>query len=100
MPSKSPYLIGIKEIYESNNKIDNLDYLHKSKKEFSPLSGSEPKYNPKKWNDNDNIRSNHNCYAYVLNHPAILLIILHLMKMTTNAKYSINACVKTYLLFI
>ena len=70
MPSKSPYLIGIKEIYESNNKIDNLDYLHKSKKEFSPLSGSEPKYNPKKWNDNDNIRSNHNCYAYVLNHVA------------------------------
>ena len=48
MPSKSPYLIGIKEIYESNNKIDNLDYLHKSKKEFSPLSGSaDPNITPK-----------------------------------------------------
>ena len=34
---------------------------------FSPLSGYEPKYNPKKWNKNKNIKVNHNCYAYALN---------------------------------
>ena len=34
--------------------------------QFSPLSGSEPKYEPKKWNGT-HAQYNHNCYAYVLN---------------------------------
>ena len=33
---------------------------------FLPMSGSEPDYEPEKWNDNENDRKNHNCYAYVL----------------------------------
>jgi len=33
----------------------------------SPLSGSEPKYEPKRWNNNENIKYNHNCYSYALN---------------------------------
>lgn len=67
MKYKSPYLIGVKEIYNSNKKINNPDSLLKSTKEFSPLSGSEKKYNPKKWNNKDNIRRYHNCYSYALN---------------------------------
>jgi hypothetical protein len=31
-----------------------------------PLSGSEPHYNPDKWNKNYFDKLNHNCYAYVL----------------------------------
>ena len=70
MKYKSPYLIGIKEIMNSNKKIDQKDYLFNSKTEFSPRSGSEKKYEPHKWNINDNIKRYHNCYAYVLNHIA------------------------------
>lgn len=41
----------------------------KSKKKkaiFSLLNGSEPKYEPKKWNDKLKIKKTHNCYAYML----------------------------------
>jgi hypothetical protein len=34
---------------------------------FGPLSGSEPVYNPAKWNTRPKIKQSHNCYAYVLN---------------------------------
>lgn len=34
---------------------------------LGPLSGNEPEYDPTKWNDNDKIKYNHNCYSYVLN---------------------------------
>jgi len=68
--SKSPYLLGIKEIIDSNSKFDDKKYLHNSTKTLSPLSGSELKYEPKKWNNRENIKKNHNCYAYVLNQIA------------------------------
>lgn len=32
---------------------------------FSPMTGSEPEYEPNKWNNKLNIRKTHNCYAYV-----------------------------------
>jgi hypothetical protein len=70
MKYKSPYLIGLKEIYESNNKIEDKNYLLNSSKEFSPISGYENDYEPEKWNENDKIKRYHNCYAYVLNHIA------------------------------
>lgn len=70
MKYKSPYLIGLKEIYESNNKIEDKNYLLNSSKEFSPTSGYENDYEPEKWNENDKIKRYHNCYAYVLNHIA------------------------------
>ena len=38
----------------------------KNNKHFLPLSGSEPHYDPKKWNKELNDRLNHNCYAYFL----------------------------------
>lgn len=37
-------------------------------KGYSPLSGSEKDYDPKKWNERDYVRSNHNCYSYAFNH--------------------------------
>jgi len=33
---------------------------------FSPLSGSELKYRPGRWNNNPNIKHSHNCYAYAM----------------------------------
>lgn len=33
---------------------------------FLPMSGSEPKYNPRQWNKDPVLKKNHNCYAYVL----------------------------------
>ena len=33
---------------------------------YSPLSGSEPKYEPDKWNNNERIKEGHNCYSYAV----------------------------------
>lgn len=66
--TKSPYIVLINEQYsnskKSNSKKSNND------NHLSPTSGYEPKYDPKKWNDNFNIKNSHNCYAYVLNRSA------------------------------
>jgi hypothetical protein len=57
------------------NKKENLSLRTSSKKNLPlrsssmkslPLSGSEPHYDPEKWNNNFMDRINHNCYAYVL----------------------------------
>ena len=65
MKNKSPFLLSVQEIVESNKKYKNGNLLvHKN--DFSPLSGFEKKYDPSKWNDNLRIKQNHNCYAYVL----------------------------------
>ena len=61
----SPYitaLISKKHLQNasvSNNNLTNT--------EFSPKSGSEPKYEPIRWNDNPKIKETHNCYSYALN---------------------------------
>jgi hypothetical protein len=59
--SKKPYILLIKKI-NNNNKNINLKYT----KEYSPLSGSEYDYEPKKWNLNNNIKETHNCYSYAM----------------------------------
>ena len=38
----------------------------KYKEKFLPTSGHEPKYDPEKWNLNNDIEYSHNCYAYAL----------------------------------
>jgi hypothetical protein len=49
------------ETHTSRNKnVKNID------SDMLPLSGSEPHYDPEKWNNNYFDRLNHNCYAYVL----------------------------------
>ena len=58
--SRKPYLIEIKKIKDNQNSN-----LLNTSKEFSPLSGSELKYDPDIWNKN-NIKDNHNCYSYAL----------------------------------
>lgn len=56
----SPYIVSLKEIFKNANK-NGADTLG-----FSPLSGSEPDFEPAKWNNRSNIKYTHNCYAYVL----------------------------------
>ncbi len=63
--NKSPHLFTLNKIVKSDLLVDS-PVLLKHQKEFSPLSGSEPVYNEKKWNDNENIRTTHNCYSYAL----------------------------------
>lgn len=66
----TPFLISFKEERDYKDKFLNngkVDITNNNKnKIMSPLSGSEPKYEPGKWNDNENVKFNHNCYAYVL----------------------------------
>ncbi len=57
---QSPYLISLKERNNHNKSTVNP-------MKIGPLSGSEPKYEPSRWNDNERVKYNHNCYAYVLN---------------------------------
>ena len=40
--------------------------MFESKKDFSPLSGSELVYNPDLWNKRYKIKDTHNCYTYAL----------------------------------
>ena len=58
-----PYMIHIKQ----KNLINQiLNKNMKFKKDFSPLSGSEKKYNPDQWNKDSKIKGSHNCYSYAL----------------------------------
>ena len=63
--SKKPYILEITEIKKNKNFMKNSERL-KFSKEFSPLSGSELEYNPHLWNDNNKIKTTHNCYTYAL----------------------------------
>lgn len=69
MSNESPYLVALKERVDGNVASNVTPLLDKSKMtaEFSPLSGSEPTYDPGRWNNNERIKYNHNCYSYVLN---------------------------------
>jgi hypothetical protein len=73
---ESPFIMTVKnqiERIQNNSQPDNLRKYHSYitnedyTEEPSELSGSEPKYEPTKWNLKDNIRDTHNCYAYVIN---------------------------------
>lgn len=58
---KRPIIVSIVD----RNDNEYSSFLNKVNK-LSPLSGSEPKYEPNKWNK-DKIAYNHNCYSYLLN---------------------------------
>jgi len=110
MKYKSPYLIGVKEIMNSNSKIENKDYLLNTLSDFSPRSGHEKKYEPHKWNNNESIKRYHNCYAYALNHiaskrlgkpqPGYFSGIHHYLMQIIIVKLSINVYVKMSHLYI
>ena len=63
--SNKPYILDIKKFKDNEKLLNSLNGLQ-SIKEFSPLSGSELNYEPEKWNDNDDIKTTHNCYTYAL----------------------------------
>ena len=63
--SNKPYIMEIKK-FKENEYLINSDDRFKFKKEFSPLSGSELKFDPDLWNHNSSIRDSHNCYTYAL----------------------------------
>ena len=65
---QSPFIISLRERLQNqnSNRNSNSNRNRKKRREIAPLSGSEPKYSPELWN-NDQIQFNHNCYAYVLN---------------------------------
>jgi len=63
----SPHFVYLpKKKFEEEAIQTNLN--NKGKVKTSPLSGSEPKYDPDKWNLKKNIKYNHNCYSYAVNH--------------------------------
>ena len=70
--SKAPYILTINKInttYKKQNINKNNNNKKKEfifKQEFSPLSGSEPIYEPQKWNKNYKVKNSHNCYSYSL----------------------------------
>ena len=65
--SKTPHFVYLhKNKFEKQAIADNKKYNNLIKS--SPKSGSEPTFDPKKWNNNPNIKHNHNCYSYALNH--------------------------------
>jgi len=63
--SHKPYIIIIPK-FKENELLINDEKIFDSKKDFSPLSNAEYKYEPEKWNDDDNIKASHNCYSYAL----------------------------------
>ncbi len=63
--SHSPYIFRIKKMNESPILLNDKTLLSFSKK-LSPMSGSEPEWNPKIWNQKESIRTTHNCYSYAL----------------------------------
>ena len=71
MTVESPQLMSFKKLlnrniplFENYNKKNLISLMNKQNK-FSPLSGSELKYEPHKWN-NENVVNNHNCYSYAM----------------------------------
>ena len=63
--SNKPYIMEIKKFKNNETLINTDERLHFTK-EYSPLSGSEMKYEPDKWNKDYNIKTSHNCYTYAL----------------------------------
>lgn len=66
---QTPYLMKIKfndDLPLLNNNKNNKQIKNNTKKvKYSPLSGSEFKYEPRKWN-NSKVINNHNCYSYAM----------------------------------
>ena len=62
--SKKPYILYIKKIKYDKDLIDS-NKRFEFKKKLSPLSGSELKYDPDKWNLNSSKEYN-NCYTYAM----------------------------------
>lgn len=71
MKNNSPYIVALNDMirYYKNYNLNNKEYENNGT-EFSPTSGAEPSFEPEKWNNRENIKYNHNCYAYLLDKRA------------------------------
>ena len=66
-PHKEPYYADSCDLSRNYNETKiHIKNNSENTNSFLPLSGSEPDYDPEKWNSNLLDRINHNCYAYVL----------------------------------
>jgi hypothetical protein len=63
----SPHFVFLPK-KELEKKAIQTNLNNQGKLLISPLSGSEPKYDPNKWNLKTSIKNNHNCYSYAANH--------------------------------
>ena len=65
----SPHLITFKKLLDKNiplfEDLKKLNIIINKQNNFSPLSGSELRYEPSKWN-HENVVNNHNCYSYAM----------------------------------
>ena len=60
----SPYIIALHEMVK--NYENSYENSRENQSGLSPMSGSEPQWDPSKWNDRPKVKYTHNCYAYVL----------------------------------
>jgi len=65
--TKRPHIIQIRQLTENDDimKLSESERMTYTK-QMSPLSGSENDYDPDMWNNDSNIRNNHNCYTYAM----------------------------------
>jgi hypothetical protein len=62
----SPQVVYLdKKSLEDESLANNIRLNDKI--QYSPLSGSEPQYEPKKWNNKPRIKAQHNCFSYAIN---------------------------------
>ena len=62
----SPHFVYLPKMKFEKEAI-KINNQNKGKIFISPKSGSEPNYEPQKWNNNPKIKDNHNCYSYAVN---------------------------------
>ena len=64
--SKRPVIFTIPIMKKNEIYLKKKKEMFESKKDFSPISGSELEYNPDLWNKKYQIKDTHNCYTYAL----------------------------------
>ena len=64
--SKRPFVFIIPRMKKKEDLLKKKKEMFESKKDLSPLSGSELAYNPDLWNKKNEIKDTHNCYTYAL----------------------------------
>ena len=63
--SYAPYFVMLDKVKYEKEAIEQHKHTHGIN--LSPMSGSEPIYDPVSW-DKNTIKPKHNCYSYALNH--------------------------------
>ena len=64
---RTPFLFSFQKLIKDTDNIERTFDPTIARLFLSPVSGYEPKYEPRKWNKNKNIKVTHNCYSYAMN---------------------------------